>query len=351
MPRLTIPIAAVFLLSLGISRALEPAVGHLEIDPIYDPATSTWEWRSQWFDDDLNERDDLIENLYFRGRDTAPSQGIRRDRPADSKWDFLGVPAGAPVWIFAANQAISPGFATTPPNLSGNLTFTLDRIDGPQGGVFSMYTGSAPTIHIRTDNGIGSSDVFQKPLQHTHVNWAFSKKGLWIIHLKVQGTLAATDQPTAESAPQPLVFAIGDYANWKASHFTLAELLEPNISGDHADPDGDGWSNLLEYALGGHPRIASATRIDDGQPLAPRLIAPTTPGDTWHLHFHRRMTGETAEIAYATETSPTLAADSWTSQKAVPEILSTHGTWQQVRVPLDFAEPQPPSAFARLKID
>jgi hypothetical protein len=43
-------------------------------------------------------------------------------------------------------------------------------------------------------------------------------------------------------------------ASWKAQFFTAAELANPTISGDGADPDGDGHTNLQEYIAGTNPR-------------------------------------------------------------------------------------------------
>lgn len=61
---------------------------------------------------------------------------------------------------------------------------------------------------------------------------------------------------------------------WRALHFTPAQLADPAISGDDADPDHDGLPNLLEYALG----------LDPWQPDARSAIRYShmfyaTPGD------------------------------------------------------------------------
>jgi hypothetical protein len=46
---------------------------------------------------------------------------------------------------------------------------------------------------------------------------------------------------------------------WRLATFTTAELADPSISGDLADPDHDGLSNLMEYALGLSPKDPTAT--------------------------------------------------------------------------------------------
>ncbi len=44
------------------------------------------------------------------------------------------------------------------------------------------------------------------------------------------------------------------FDHWRKSRFTAAELLDPLISGDHADPDHDGIANLLEFLTGHGPK-------------------------------------------------------------------------------------------------
>ena len=53
---------------------------------------------------------------------------------------------------------------------------------------------------------------------------------------------------------------------WLAQHFAATELSDPALQstlwGWDADPDGDGITNLLEYALGGDPQVASSLFAD-----------------------------------------------------------------------------------------
>lgn len=49
---------------------------------------------------------------------------------------------------------------------------------------------------------------------------------------------------------------------WRFSTFSPAQFADPDISGDLADPDGDGRANLLERALGGNPLAADVPSPD-----------------------------------------------------------------------------------------
>lgn len=49
--------------------------------------------------------------------------------------------------------------------------------------------------------------------------------------------------------------------NWRGEHFTPLELADPGISGDDADPDGDGIPNGLEHAMRLDPRTPDPTEI------------------------------------------------------------------------------------------
>ena len=60
----------------------------------------------------------------------------------------------------------------------------------------------------------------------------------------------------------PLIFLIAalpavavTYDDWKAVHFTSAEVADTAICGRFADPDGDGRNNLREFAEGTDPKV------------------------------------------------------------------------------------------------
>ena len=47
------------------------------------------------------------------------------------------------------------------------------------------------------------------------------------------------------------------YDAWRHRRFTAAQLADPSVSGDDADPDGDGLGNLIEYGMGTDPLLAA----------------------------------------------------------------------------------------------
>ncbi len=105
---------------------------------------------------------------------------------------------------------------------------------------------------------------------------------------------------------------VDGFTAWQGTHFTTAELSDASISADIADPDGDGASNLAEYALGHDPHTAEATIIE----------SPTaqTVGGTNYLyithHKHHYASGVT--LTYQTTTN---LLSSWTD--VAGEVISS----------------------------
>ena len=47
------------------------------------------------------------------------------------------------------------------------------------------------------------------------------------------------------------------FDEWRAVHFSTAELADPAVSGTEANPAGDGLGNLLKYAFDLDPHAAT----------------------------------------------------------------------------------------------
>jgi hypothetical protein len=151
--------------------------------------------------------------------------------------------------------------------------------------------------------------------------------------------LSATQAGDANYDAAPEVqqgFSVGgNYTAWLVARFSTDELNNPLTSGVNADPDADGWSNLMEYALGLEPKVANTTAL-------PQV---TTSASEWVYTYTRP--GDRSDVTYAVEASTTLA--SWTIEGVTHELVSTDAvagtqTWR-ARYPMAGAA----NAFFRLR--
>lgn len=128
-------------------------------------------------------------------------------RPVGIQWDFLGVSAGAPLWVLP--QAEDPGkpfLGIASEELASSdwtvLSLSLTSMNAPVGADFSLYQTDgfgAPVIQFATSDGITGADTYNMIVGgHAHYNWAFTEPGLYEIEFTVTGT-HATDGPKSAS--------------------------------------------------------------------------------------------------------------------------------------------------------
>lgn len=265
---------------------LEALSGHWDITPTYSVSTQEWTWTIE--EGPVVKSPETSFFPAFDG-DYFSGEGERIDRPSGADWDFLGVEAGEPVWIFPESTTYGtqtePGLGDTQSGtFSGNLRVTLSAVDGPPGGFFSLFDLGG--TYMASSDGIDSSDVLSKPSFHSHFNWGFSQKGMWCVKLQVMGYLGpGQTNPTPMSAEVPLHFAIGGVARWRASNFSSSVVMSEAIAGADADADGDRLPNLVEYALGGDPNDGNAFASEHGGKVAPEV---GLDGGRLTISFHRR---------------------------------------------------------------
>jgi hypothetical protein len=88
-------------------------------------------------------------------------------------------------------------------------------------------------------------------------------------------------------------------ASWRLGHFGSSANV--GDGGNDADPDHDGWVNLLEYALGGDPLA------NDGPDLLPTL-SKNVDG---RIEFHFTRDSAKTDISYIVQASDTMGPGSW----------------------------------------
>lgn len=93
------------------------------------------------------------------------------------------------------------------------------------------------------------------------------------------------------------------FAAWRRPVFSAAELTNASVSGDTADPDGDGLPNRLEFALNLNPRSKDSA--------AATTLALATVGGQQRLRLSHRKRRYATDLVFHYETSGNLAT--WTA--------------------------------------
>ena len=146
--------------------------------------------------------------------------------------------------------------------------------------------------------------------------------GLTIATLSGVGNSFSATFPAYSMTVIDLPHTATAYADWQSSHFTATELGNPAISGDNADPDGDGVVNLLEYALGLDPKTAGRVGLP--------MVSRTTVGSSSYLTLTYTKVKADTDLTYLVEVSGDL--QTWNSGSAYTVDTGTidQGTMQQV---------------------
>jgi hypothetical protein len=169
------------------------------------------------------------------------------------------------------------------------------------------YQSQTPSVDI----GSGTADI---PL-------AVSMTGLNSDTLYHYRVVVSNSGGITYGSDQQFVTNPGLYDNWKAIQFTTAQLGNAAISGDTADPAGDGIPNVLKYALGLNPMASSVA----GLPVIRSAIVSGT--DCLTLTY-TKMDAAT-DITYIPEWSSDLV--NWSNSGLLEFVLSDNGTSQQVQ--------------------
>jgi endonuclease I/methionine-rich copper-binding protein CopC len=104
----------------------------------------------------------------------------------------------------------------------------------------------------------------------------------------------------------------------QVQNYTLAELLDPTLSGRTLDPDGDGLNAYLEYLLKGNPKSGTDRPVD--------LVRN---GNQVTITFHRPVTPEPLTVTLMSTTSllePYQPVSNWQANS----VITTVGDYQRI---------------------
>jgi hypothetical protein len=133
--------------------------------------------------------------------------------------------------------------------------------------------------------------------------------------------------------PNPTV----TYAQWQEAQFTPDEISNhPEISGATADPDGDGLSNLLEYALSSNPTDSAS----NNRP------APSLDATSLSLTYTKNLAA--GDLTYTIEQSTDLT--NWTPVTTTDQVLTDDGFVQTIKAQVPRSNANNGTLFLRLRV-
>lgn len=242
--------------------------------------------------------------------------GGRLTQPSSSAFAFIGAEPGDPIWVAAQNdpgvgeaflgwrnrqdEVVFGSYLLDDPRLSGSSARPWIRVQlidyvPPVGktGHFSLWNSEAgrpPTVWMSTADTSQDDSFYYAAAGHTHTWWGFTSQGVHRVKVAASAFLADNEQePTGVSDPFVITFTVGDIGRWQATYFEGDDLEDAAIVGLAADPDGDGHSNLVEYAFGTHPDATGTMAVEDGLGMPEMSLTEDDGVDYITLRYPRRL--------------------------------------------------------------
>jgi surface-anchored protein len=253
--------------------------------------------------------------------------------PANANYAFLGA-AGAPVWILPQTQNTSLPYlgisAEDIPNgvFIDPMQMEVVAVEGP-GNFFAWSVsgvGQPPAVKMIVTNGLVAPGFNHADVligSHEHDNWGFSTNGLYRVTFRANGRFLTETTNTIgrDVAWSIQILPLRPWENWISTNWLPATASSTN--GPAADPDGDGISNALEYALGLNPNVASTAGL-------PMFSFVSDAGQTYGALTFTRVKAAT-DIDYLPSVRSDLNSGTWTALTEVVSVVD-HGDTETVTV-------------------
>ncbi len=125
-----------------------------------------------------------------------------------------------------------------------------------------------------------------------------------------------------------------NFADWQQAYFTPAQIADNTVSGPNADPDGDGVSNLLEFAFNldptfPEPAVMTAGTGLRGLPLV-QLATVAASDRRLTVEFVRRTAGSGSGVTYAVQFTSDLNGGWQTG--GTESVTAINERWERVKV-------------------
>ncbi len=239
--------------------------------------------------------------------------------------------------LYVSNMGSAPGIhygsiEKFDSNAHGSVFAADDGLRDPAGLAFdhagNLYVGVLEGGGIGKYDPTGNWSIFAdyRSGELDPFGLAFDSSGYLYVANYGYGTIGKLDLSGHQSIfasglSLPVGIAVGQtpFAIWQLAEFGT-NASNPAISGDMADPDGDGIANLLEYAMNLDPNTASATGLPTGQ---------IDPGCGCLTLIYTKVLSAT-DIHYTPEATEDLN-NSWSTNGVTQSVIASNAVTQTIR--------------------
>ena len=293
-------------------------------------------------------RDDVL-------RIAVSSRGVSGDNNAQlySLTLLLEKAAGVPMTTAEANALIENLHVYVDSNSSGSFELGVDNLVGTVSDlqlsagrlVFPLAGGNAANLQIPpaiTRNyfvvaEIAANGSTQTPnsFRITHVGQGVGRS---ITKDAISGAVLTVEYAISADVPSSIVTAtLSPLQLWRLTWF--GTNANSGNAADGANPDGDAYINLAEFAFGTNPTVNQSGVISvNGAVITPGgptvSVANTQTGVEFHALYGRRKDYMTAGLSYTVEFSADLLT--WVASTDTPTVIADDGVIQAVTVPYPF---------------
>ncbi|MGI8601367.1 MAG: Kelch repeat-containing protein [Verrucomicrobiales bacterium] len=137
----------------------------------------------------------------------------------------------------------------------------------------------------------------------------------------------------ASDVNEVFIVAVTTFAQWRQLNFTPEELSDPAVSGEHADPNHNGLTNLLDYAFTNDPHGTTTNH------------RPYAVADATYLSLVYPRSDSATDLTYTVEQSSNLA--SWMVASPTDVTFSDDGVTKLIKAQVEVTEQK---LFLRLRV-